>query len=128
MKLCGKTLGWWDQSAGLVRTDFAGSISSDCAWGETPFARAVFMMFLVSEVHPFVDGNGRIARIMMSAELAAAGEERIIVPTAYRSNYLTALKPPSQSGQPTPIVRTLDFTRKWGRRCPGPIWNPRAAF
>lgn len=80
---------------------------------DTPFARAVFMMFLVSEVHPFVDGNGRIARIMMNAELVAAGEERIIVPTVYRSNYLTALKALSQSSQPTPLVRTLDFARKW---------------
>ena len=80
---------------------------------DTPFARAVFMMFLVSEVHPFVDGNGRIARIMMNAELVAAGEERIIVPTVYRSNYLTALKAMSQSSQPTPIIRTLDFARKW---------------
>ncbi len=80
---------------------------------ETPFARAVFMMFLVSEVHPFVDGNGRIARIMMNAELVTAGEERIIIPTVYRSNYLTALKALSQSSQPTPIIRTLDFARKW---------------
>jgi hypothetical protein len=80
---------------------------------ETPFARAVFMMFLVSEVHPFVDGNGRIARIMMNAELVTAGEERIIIPTVYRSNYLTALKAMSQSSHPTPIVRTLDFARKW---------------
>jgi hypothetical protein len=80
---------------------------------DTPFARAVFMMFLVSEVHPFVDGNGRIARIMMNAELVSAGEERIIIPTVYRSNYLTALKVMSQSSQPTPIIRTLDFARKW---------------
>lgn len=80
---------------------------------DTPFARAAFMMFLVSEVHPFVDGNGRIARIMMNAELAAAGEERIIIPTVYRNNYLTALKAMSQSSQPTPLVRTLDFARKW---------------
>ena len=80
---------------------------------DTSFARAVFMMFLVSEVHPFVDGNGRIARIMMNAELVTAGEERIIIPTVYRSNYLTALKALSQSGQPAPIVRTLDFARKW---------------
>lgn len=80
---------------------------------DTPFARAMFMMFLVSEVHPFVDGNGRIARIMMNAELVAAGEERIIIPTVYRNNYLTALKALSQSAQPTPIIRTLDFARKW---------------
>jgi hypothetical protein len=80
---------------------------------DTPFARAVFMMFLVSEVHPFVDGNGRIARIMMNAELVAAGEERIIIPTVFRNNYLTALKALSQNAQPMPIIRTLDFARKW---------------
>jgi hypothetical protein len=80
---------------------------------ESPFARAVFIMFLVSEVHPFVDGNGRIARIMMNAELVTAGEERVIIPTVYRSNYLSALKAMSQSSLPTPLVRTLDFARKW---------------
>lgn len=80
---------------------------------ETPFARAVFMMFLVSEVHPFADGNGRVARIMMNAELVAAGEERIIIPTIYRSNYLSALKALSQTGHPEAIIRTLDFAHKW---------------
>jgi Fic family protein len=28
-----------------------------------PFKKAAFMLFLVSEVHPFIDGNGRVARI-----------------------------------------------------------------
>ena len=27
------------------------------------------MQFLISEVHPFDDGNGRLSRIMMNAEL-----------------------------------------------------------
>ena len=36
-----------------------------------PFARALFVMFLVAEVHPFMDGNGRMARVMMNAELIA---------------------------------------------------------
>lgn len=31
-----------------------------------PFDRAVFAMFLVSEVHPFDDGNGRVARLAPS--------------------------------------------------------------
>src|SRR5205823_6347889 len=57
------------------------------ALGE-PLQRAIFMMFLVSEVHPFVDGNGRVARAMMNAELVATGQERIIIPTAYRTDYL----------------------------------------
>ena len=80
---------------------------------ESPFARAVYMMFLVSEVHPFADGNGRIARVMMNAELVSAGEERIIIPTIFRTNYLSALKALSNVGNPTPLVRTLDFAQKW---------------
>jgi fido (protein-threonine AMPylation protein) len=56
------------------------------------FARAAFAMFAVSEVHPFADGNGRIARILMNSELTAAGEQRIIVPTSLRSDYLYGLR------------------------------------
>lgn len=80
---------------------------------ETPFARAVYMMFLISEVHPFADGNGRIARIMMNAELVAETEERLVIPTIFRSNYLSALKALSNVGNPRPLVRTLDFAQRW---------------
>lgn len=57
-----------------------------------PFARAVYIMFLVSEVHPFEDGNGRIARVMMNAELVNQNQCKIIVPTVYRDDYLLTLK------------------------------------
>lgn len=79
----------------------------------SPLQRAVFMMFLVAEVHPFADGNGRTARIMMNAELVVAGEERIVIPTVYRNNYLVALKALTQNGQPEPLIRTLDFAQRW---------------
>jgi len=79
----------------------------------SPLHRAIFMMFLVSEVHPFADGNGRAARIMMNAELVAAGENRIIVPTIYRDNYLMALKALSQNGVTGAIVRTMDFAQRY---------------
>jgi Fic family protein len=57
-----------------------------------PFAKAVYMMFLVSEVHPFNDGNGRIARVMMNAELSSRGMSKIIIPTVYREDYMGALR------------------------------------
>jgi hypothetical protein len=79
----------------------------------TPLHRAIFMMFLVSEVHPFADGNGRAARIMMNAELVAAGENRIIVPTVYRNNYLMTLKALSQNGITAALVRTMDFAQRY---------------
>ncbi|MBI2685168.1 MAG: Fic family protein [Acidobacteria bacterium] len=79
----------------------------------SPLHRAIFMMFLVTEVHPFADGNGRVARIMMNAELAATAESRIIVPTVFRNNYLAALKALSQNKITGAIVRTLDFAQRY---------------
>lgn len=78
-----------------------------------PFQRAVYMMVLVSEVHPFADGNGRIARIMMNAELVAYDQERIIIPTAYRTDYLGALKAFSHNGHTDPLIRMLDVAQSY---------------
>ncbi|MGA7965286.1 MAG: Fic family protein [Gammaproteobacteria bacterium] len=72
------------------------------------FARAAFLMFIVSEVHPFIDGNGRIARIMMNAELSASDEVRIIIPTVYREDYLGALRLLSREGETDAYVRMLE--------------------
>lgn len=80
---------------------------------EIPFYRAIFMKFLISEVHPFNDGNGRLSRIMMNAELISHGEERIIIPNIYRGNYLSALSALSHHGTPEPLFRTLDFAQKY---------------
>ena len=85
---------------------------------EPPLHRAIFMMFLVSEVHPFADGNGRAARIMMNAELVKAAEQKIIIPTIFRNDYFTALKALSQSGNPSPLVRALTFAQKYTASIP----------
>ena len=70
-------------------------------------ARAIFMQAAVSEVHPFDDGNGRLSRIMMNAELTEANECRIIIPTVYRDDYMTALKAFSQAREIQPVIRML---------------------
>jgi fido (protein-threonine AMPylation protein) len=94
---------------------------------ESALHRAIFMMYLVSEVHPFVDGNGRIARIMMNAELVAQDEQRIIIPTVYRNNYLSALKAFSQSGKSAPIVQTLDFAQRYTSAIRWEVFNTARA-
>ena len=78
-----------------------------------PFQRAVFMMILVSEVHPFADGNGRIGRIMMNAELVAGGQERIVIPTAFRVDYLGPLKAFSHNAETTPLIRMLGVAQRY---------------
>lgn len=82
----------------------------------SPFSRAVYLMFVVSEVHPFADGNGRTARIMMNAELEAAGEVRIIIPTVFRLNYLAALKAATHNANYGALAASLAFARRWTAR------------
>lgn len=72
-----------------------------------PFAKAAYIMFLISEVHPFLDGNGRIARVMMNAELVAANQSKIIIPTVYREDYLLSLRKLTRRGQADAFIRML---------------------
>jgi len=73
-----------------------------------PFARAAYIMFVVSEVHPFLDGNGRLARIMLNAELSAAKQTKIIIPTVYREDYLGALLRLTRNSDPKVYTRMLE--------------------
>src|SRR3546814_18680480 len=57
---------------------------------ETAFARAVYMMFFVCEVHPFADGNGRLAGLMANADLVAAGVGRLQFQTGPPAKYSKA--------------------------------------
>ena len=76
-------------------------------------ARALFAMFLVSEVHPFLDGNGRLARLVMNAELAVVGECRIIVPTLFREEYLDSLRVLTRQGEAPPFLLAMQSVRRW---------------
>ncbi len=76
-----------------------------------PFAKAAYMMFMISEVHPCLDGNGRIARVMMNAELSSKGLSRIIIPTVYREDYMGTLKKLSKQRDADAYIRML--LRAW---------------
>lgn len=64
-------------------------------------------MFMCSEVHPFTDGNGRVSRVMMNADLVRAGQVRIIVPTVFREDYILALRKLSRSKEPDTYINVL---------------------
>ncbi len=77
------------------------------------FARAIYMMFLITEVHPFNDGNGRIARIMMNAELVHAQQSKIIIPSVYREDYLLNLKKLTKKRYSTGFIKMLDAVARY---------------
>ncbi len=88
------------------------------------FPRAAFELFLISEVHPYDDGNGRVARAAMGAELSAAGQARIVVPIVFRNEYQAALRNLSREGRCDLYVRTLAHAWRWTAGMP---WHDRAA-
>ncbi len=79
-----------------------------------PLARAIATMALVTECHPFDDGNGRIARLAANAELSAAGEVRFVIPTVYRNTYLAALSAFSnRAGRGEQLTAVLEYAQRW---------------
>ncbi len=64
-------------------------------------------MFVISEVHPFLDGNGRVARVMMNAELVSKEQSKIIIPTVYRDDYLGVLRKLTRQHDTEPYIRML---------------------
>jgi hypothetical protein len=77
------------------------------------FPRAVFALFASSEVHPFADGNGRVSRALLNAELSAAEQCRVVIPLCFRSDYLGALRALSRQANPEPLLRAIERAQRW---------------
>lgn len=85
----------------------------------SPFAKALFILFMISEIHPFKDGNGRISRIMMNAELVHADQSKIIIPTVFREDYLNGLRRLTRKGDPSVIIRAMSRVRLFSTKIIG---------
>ncbi len=89
---------------GTLLEGFSRLAQFDTAW-----ERSVYIGFLVSEIHPFTDGNGRMARVMMNAELVKGDQSKIVVPTGFRLDYLAALRRLSRHDDPTIYIKSMRF-------------------
>lgn len=67
--------------------------------------RAVVGHFIFVFIHPYMDGNGRMARFLLNVMLASGGYGWTIVPLSKRDQYMKALEKASVDGD------IKDFTR-----------------
>ena len=95
---------------------------------EHPFSKAAYIMFVLSEVHPFLDGNGRIARVMMNAELVKAAQSKIIIPTVFRDDYMGALRRITRKGDTGPYIRMLKKAHEFSENIFGDDMNEMQAY
>lgn len=82
-----------------------------------PFARAVLAHFLISDVHPFSDGNGRMSRLAMSRELISHGLSHIVIPTVFRQDYLSAMRAMTRQNNPDILIRSLSRCQQVSAAC-----------
>ena len=82
----------------------------------------------MSEVHPFLDGNGRIARVMMNAELVKAGQSKIIIPAVFREDYMGALKKFTKQRTCDTYIKMLQRAHEFSANVYSEIMNDMQAY
>mgnify|MGYP000867905573 CR=1 FL=1 len=65
------------------------------------FAAMLHLKFVT--IHPFIDGNGRVARLLMNAALIQDGYMLAVVPPVLRPDYLTTIRSYQQKGEAEPF-------------------------
>jgi Fic family protein len=74
---------------------------------QEPIVRAVLGHLLFGFIHPYRDGNGRVARFLMNLMLASGGYRWTIVRNRRRKEYLNALEAASTEPRIEPFARFI---------------------
>ena len=81
-------------------------------WEGHPVERAIEAHYRLVTIHPFTDGNGRVARLLMNLVLLHHGYPAAIIDQAERSQYLASLQQAQMGGSRTDfdqlILRAVD--------------------
>ena len=86
----------------------------DLIEGESePSVRAVLGHWLFGYIHPYPDGNGRMARFLMNAMLASGGYPWTVIRVEDRAAYLKALEKASIDGDISPFAAFIARRVRW---------------
>lgn len=69
--------------------------------------RVVLGHFVFVNIHPYMDGNGRIGRFLMNTMLAAGGYPWLVIPVEKRDAYMASLETASVEGDIVPFTGFL---------------------
>ena len=57
-----------------------------------PVEYAAMVHIIFVNIHPFQDGNGRVARLLMNLALLQSGYNIVVIPPVVRADYISALQ------------------------------------
>jgi len=69
--------------------------------------RAILGHFIFVFIHPYMDGNGRLARFLMNVMFASGGYPWTIVQAIHRNQYFTSLEKASVHGDIVPFTKFI---------------------
>ena len=81
--------------------------------------RAVLGHWMLGYLHPYPDGNGRIARFLMNSMLASGGYPWTVIRVEDRDPYLSALETASVDSDIRPFARFLADRIGWSMEVAG---------
>ena len=90
----------------MLMAEFAAWLADSAA--EHPVARATEAHYRLVTIHPFIDGNGRTARLLMNLMMMIAGYPPAIIQKRERLAYLAALEK-AQTGGPKTDYESLIY-------------------
>ena len=68
-----------------------------------PVEYAAMVHIIFVNIHPFADGNGRVARLLMNLALLQSGYNIVVIPPVVRADYISALQK-TNSGNNTEFI------------------------
>jgi Fic family protein len=72
-----------------------------------PSVRAGLGHFVFVYIHPYLDGNGRMGRLLMNAMLASGGYTWTVIPVSTRDDYMASLEAASVGQNIAPFAEFL---------------------
>ncbi len=92
----------WVKVAGLMAEFVAGIRQGPGAEHPVPFAALAHVR--LAGIHPFVDGNGRVCRMLVNLLLMRSGYPPALYTTVNRTAYMKALESAQFRDQPEPFI------------------------
>jgi Fic/DOC family len=83
---------------------------------EVPAVRAVLGHWMFGYIHPYPDGNGRIARFLMNSMLASGGYPWTVIRVEDRDAYLSSLESASVGGDIAPFSTFIAERVSWSMK------------
>ena len=97
IKLRGQTKKQWNDAYAAahevpaIMADWLAELNRLRNGADDPFSSQVWLHACFARIHPFADGNGRMARMLANIPLLAAGLDPVDIPATARARYLASL-------------------------------------